>query len=56
MNNTIEVLQEIRKYYAQDIIRGTETGSKRFEAIDKAIDALKALESAEETKEKEVLS
>jgi len=46
MNNTIEVLEEIKKYYAQDIIRGTETGSKRFKAIDKAIADEKALESA----------
>ena len=48
MNNTIEVLQEIKKYYAQDIIRGTETGSKRFKAITKAIANEKALESAED--------
>jgi len=46
MNNTIEVLQEIKKYYAQDTIRGTETGSKRFKAIDEAIANEKALESA----------
>ena len=46
MNNTIEVLQEIRKYYAQDIIRGTETGSKRFKAIEKAISNEKVLEIA----------
>jgi len=48
MNNTIETLEEIKKYYAQDIIRGTETGSKRFKAIDKAIANEKALESAED--------
>jgi len=46
MNNTIETLQEIRKYYAQDIIRGTETGSKRFKAIEKAISNEKVLEIA----------
>ena len=48
MNNTIEVLQEIKKYYAQDIIRGTETGSKRFKAIDKAIATLKAYKKIKE--------
>jgi len=48
MNNTIETLQEIRKYYAQDIIRGTETGSKRFKAITKAIATLKAVDEAQD--------
>ena len=46
MNNTIEVLQEIRKYYAQDIIRGIGPGSKRFDAINQAIANEEALESA----------
>ena len=46
MNNTIEALEEIKKYYAQDIIRGTETGSKRFKAIEKAISNEKVLEIA----------
>ena len=48
MNNTIEVLESIGKKY----LIGAE-GSK---AINKAIATLKVLESAEETKEKEVLS
>ena len=52
MNNIIEVLQEIKKYYAQDTIRGTETGSKRFKAITKAIANEKVLESAEGLLEK----
>ena len=52
MNKTIEVLEEIKKYYAQDIIRGTETGSKRFKAITKAIATLKVLESADGLLEK----
>ena len=52
MNDTIEILEEIRKYYAQDIIRGTETWSKRFKAITKAIANEKVLESAEGLPEK----
>jgi len=48
MNDTIEILEEIRKYYAQDIIRGTETGSKRFKAITKAIATLKAVDEAQD--------
>jgi len=52
MNNTIEVLEKIKKYYAQDTIQSTETGSKRFKALTIAIDTLKAVESAEGLPEK----
>lgn len=50
MNNTIEVLEGMRNN--EDISPAPE----HMEALLIAIDALKALESAEETKEKEVLS
>ena len=52
MNDTIEILEEIRKYYAQDIIRPVEASQKRIEALTNAIATLKALESAEGLPEK----
>jgi len=42
--NNIEVLKEIEKYYAQDIIQKTETGKSKLNAIRSAISTLEAQE------------
>jgi len=47
MNKDIEILKEIEKYYAQDIIQKTEPGKSKLSAIRSAISTLEAVEKAE---------